>query len=122
MRSLSSMIDEVRSQTAEVYSVVNRMRSASRKLIGSTGEAPTQLASAKLGVPTPEPERPLLEQLALELERLNGATADLRNEMNHVENYSETGEQQVYDKATAYASQQGIASGIPMGYAGNARA
>lgn len=107
MRSLSSMISEVRSQTAEVNNIVDRLRSASRSLTGSTGQAPTDINSIK-GQPVPEPERPLMQQLDFELERLNSATADLRNEMSHVETYSETGEMSA--KQTQLYATQGVGS------------
>lgn len=105
MPSLSKMISEVRSQAIEVNSLVGRLRLANRRLSGATGEAPTQLNSVK-GPTAPEPDRPLLEQLNVELERLNSATADLRSEVNHVETYSETGE----TSETPNYANQGVAS------------
>lgn len=118
MRTLSSMIAAVRGQTAEVEGAVIRLRSASRRLTGSTGEAPTSINTIKGGASAGDRVAempPLMIQLDAELERLNEATADLRNEISHVESYSETGEESA--KMTAYAAQ-----GNAPGYVGSARA
>ncbi len=44
-RSLSSLIDEIRGQTADLNAYVERMRAANRRLTGSTGETPTKIGS-----------------------------------------------------------------------------
>ncbi len=89
MKSLSAMANEVRSQTEEVMSFVHRMRDANRRLTGSTGETPQK----EVGGPTaPQPPNPLLVDLNVAIEHLNGATADLRSEINYFEQMvSETG-------------------------------
>lgn len=91
-RSISSMIDDVRSQTAEVRSAVQRLRNANRRMVGGTGEAPTPLSTGggqKVQL-EPADRLPLLEDLSVELERLNGATSDLRAELAFLENFTET--------------------------------
>lgn len=83
MKNLSAMADEVRSQTSEVMSLVHRMRDANRRLTGNTGEVPTNAAVA--GVATKPEANPLLVDLTVAIEHLNGATADLRAEIDYFE-------------------------------------
>lgn len=91
MKNLSTMADEVRSQTAEVMSFVHRMRDANRRLTGNTGEAPTNAAVAGSGAMKPE-ANPLLVDLTIAIEHLNGATADMRAEIIYFETMvAETG-------------------------------
>jgi hypothetical protein len=103
MRSISSMIAEVRSQTDEIRSFTNRLRNANRKLTGGTGEQPTPLASVKQGAVADRPDLPLLEDLNIELERLGVANADLRSEVTFLEGVSETADM-VSDKGYASAT------------------
>lgn len=105
-RNISSMIAEVRSQTSEVRSVVDRLRNANRRLTGATGETPTKLSDARDGNNLKASiQPPLLEDLNSELEQLNAATADLRNEVNFLEGISETGAAQ---EAAGYAKQADV--------------
>lgn len=99
-RTISSMIDEVRSQTSEVLNFVDRLRTANRRLTGSTGEQPTPIGKIS-GEVAGAKDMPLLEELNTELERLNAATADLRAEVNFFESISETS---VPDNGVAKAS------------------
>lgn len=99
-RNISSMIAEVRSQTSEVRSFVDRLRAANRHLTGQTGETPPKLSDAREGGTKTSMQPPLLEDLNSELEQLNAATADLRNEVNFLEGISETGAPQEVGYAT----------------------
>ncbi len=89
-RTISSMIAEVRSQRDEVRGFVERLRNANRHLTGATGETPTKLADVRAQNGGPTTMTPLLEDLNIELESLNSATADLRDEIGFLETVSET--------------------------------
>jgi len=93
-RSLTSLINEVHSQTAEVNSFVNRLRQANRRLTGSTGESPTVLGAGAVGRLSEKVDEmpPLMVALTTAMENLNSATADLRAEVGYLETLSETGE------------------------------
>lgn len=91
MPSISTMTKQVLEQTSEVHSLVDRLRTASRRMTGSTGEAPTQLAGRGEGPMSKEDsEPPLLVSLGNAIERLNSATADLRSEVGYLEGFTET--------------------------------
>jgi hypothetical protein len=109
-RSLTGIIEDIRSQTGEVNSIVYRMRTAGRRLTGTTGEAPTPLTGA--GRP-PEAEEvpPLMVQLTIGTEKLNQAIAALRAEVSHMENLSETGRSD--NQPQGYASQGQVSAAAP---------
>lgn len=91
-RSLTALINEVESQTAEVRSFTHRLRTASKRLTGGTGEEPTKLAGRTEGGPSNAlvEVQPLMVALSLAVESLNSATSDLRSEIGYLENLSET--------------------------------
>lgn len=101
MRSLSGMIDDVRLETSKVNGITDRMRTASRRLTGSTGQAPTPLNPAGAGEgATIKSEPPLMVQLTLEIEGLKRATSELFDEINFLESISETVAPSTEAKAT----------------------
>lgn len=92
MKNLSMMANEVRSQVSEVMSLVHRMRDANRRLTGNTGELPTKGEEAGAPVGMPPEANPLLVDLTVAIEHLNGATANLRAEIDYFEaTVAETG-------------------------------
>lgn len=92
MKNLSAMANEVRCQASEVMSLVYRMRDANKRLTGNTGELPTNRVEAGAPVGMPPEANPLLVDLTVAIEHLNGATADLRAEINYFETMvAETG-------------------------------
>lgn len=48
-RSLTALINEVESQVAEVRSFTHRLRTASKRLTGSTGEEPAKINGTAAG-------------------------------------------------------------------------
>ncbi len=105
MRTLSSMIAEVRSQTDEVRGAVERLRTANRHMTGNTGESPTPIGSVNAKALADRAEVPIMDELNSALEHLNSATADLRAELMHMEGYTETGAPGDANKGYATAAQ-----------------
>lgn len=100
--TISNMTGEITGLINEASSIVGRLRSANRRLTGETGEEPTQLASA-VGPKVRDAVEtgPLLPELQAAIETLNSKLRDIRLEVSHLENVSETGEVAV-DTKPAY--------------------
>lgn len=90
-RSLSGMADAVRTETSAVNEMTERLRQANRRLTGGTGQAPTPLNSvANSKGATEASVPPLMVGLNAEVDGLQLAISNLRNELSYLENHSET--------------------------------
>ena len=116
IKSFSSMIDDVRSQTNEVDNLVRRIRAASNRLTGSTGQTPTPINATQQGRAETADRPPLLIDLTVRLEALNSVVSELRDEVTYLEQYSETAEDM--GKITGVAGLSGFGgTGSIRGYA-----
>jgi hypothetical protein len=101
-KSLSELTDDVRVQTSAVNDFVHRLRAANRRLTGSTGEQPTQLAQAAARNEVDEMP-PLMVGMTIAIEHLNSAMSDLRAEISYMERLSETADHGEVSAKAPYA-------------------
>ncbi len=90
---LSRVTEEIIGQTSDINGFVERMRTANRRLTGSTGQAPTPLKPPETGYAekqTTIEEPPLMVRLTNAVELLNAARSDLAAEISYFESLAET--------------------------------